>query len=441
MAGHIKPRKDSRGRTRYQARIPSPLNPRKDVVKTFDRKGEAERWLTAQAAAIETGAFTDPRRARRPLREVADAWREKWADLEPKTRVGYESMLSKHVLPAFGDAPVGSITPKALQQHFNGLSLAPKTLRNVYGVFGGVLRVAVEHRYISASPLGPVTLPRRVQRSRRMLFLTKKEVDQLAAAMPEQYRLPVLIAAYQGPRAGELWALRRKDVNPLTGDLHIVNAIKEINSSAETLDGDKGLIVGATKTHQDRKGKLPAFLRELLTTFLAEPSTPNRDGLVLVIRDTKDGPEFDRSPDPFDPDAVLFTTAGGSPIRHNTFYKRVFRPIIAGRPAAEATQGRRARPAVPGLWPKGHRLHRLRWHDLRHTCATLSLSIAPNLSVVKERLGHGDIRTTINTYGHLLPSVDAALADGLDALYNAPDNVEPIRRDHEDPPAGALVAA
>jgi len=53
----------------------------------------------------------------------------------------------------------------------------------------------------------------------------------------------------------------------------------------------------------------------------------------------------------------------------------------------------------------------------------------PNLSVVKDLLGHDDIRTTINIYGHLLPSVDAALADGLDALYSdAPDNVEPLRR-------------
>jgi integrase len=80
--------------------------------------------------------------------------------------------------------------------------------------------------------------------------------------MPERYRLPVLVAAYCGPRAGELWALRRKDVDLLHGDLLIRNAVKEINSSAATLDGDKGLIVGPTKTHQDRKGRLPAFLRE-----------------------------------------------------------------------------------------------------------------------------------------------------------------------------------
>lgn len=52
-----------------------------------------------------------------------------------------------------------------------------------------------------------------------------------------------------------------------------------------------------------------------------------------------------------------------------------------------------------------------------------------NLHVVKERLGHDDVRTTINVYGHLLPSVDAALADGVDAMHaEAADNVTPLRK-------------
>lgn len=441
MAGHIKPRRRANGTIGHQARVPHPTKPGKHIVKTFDRKGEAQQWINGQATSIDTGAFIDPRRAKRPLSEVIAAWRSTWVDLEPKTRAGYESILHKHVEPEFSASPVGNVSTEKLQQHFNALAqtLAANTLSNVYGVYSSIMRVAIERRYIArdANPLDAVKLPRKGKRSRRMLFLTKQEVDQLAAAMPERYRLPVLIAAYQGPRAGELWALRRKDVNPLTGDLEFKNAIKEVNSSAETLNSDKGLIVGATKTHQDRKGKLPRFLRELLTAFLAKPSTPNVDGTVLVIRDTEDGPEFDRSPDPFDPDAVLFTTVGGSPVRHNTFYKRQFRRVIAGRPAAEAKRGRAARPAVPGLWPKGHRLHRLRWHDLRHTCATLSLSIAPNLAIVKERLGHDDIRTTINLYGHLLPSADEALADGLDALYRSDDNVTPLRPEHEQGDAEA----
>jgi integrase len=109
-------------------------------------------------------------------------------------------------------------------------------------------------------------------------------------------------------------------------------------------------------------------------------------------------------------DELIFTTANRHPVRHGRFYGKVFRP------------------AVKRTWPEGHRLHRLRWHDLRHTCAALSLAVSPNLHVVKERLGHESITTTIDIYGHLLPSVDAALMDGLGELFdnaqkNAPDNV------------------
>ena len=86
-------------------------------------------------------------------------------------------------------------------------------------------------------------------------------------------------------------------------------------------------------------------------------------------------------------------------MRHGLFYRRVFRPAVE----RALTESKRA----------------LRFHDLRHTCASLSLAVSPNLHAVKERLGHEDIRTTINTYGHLVLSVDAALVDGLNEVFES----------------------
>jgi integrase len=231
-----------------------------------------------------------------------------------------------------------------------------------------VLRVAVERRYIAVNPCEAVKLPKKGSRPRaRMLFLAPPQVQTLADAMPEPYRLPVYVAAYCGLRAGELWALRRRDADLLHGVLHVERALKEINSSAESMAGDKGLIFGPTKTHAVRKLKLPAFLLPMIEAHLARA--------------------------PGKPDALLFPSPAGKPVRHNLFYKRVFKPAV--------------RTSLPAA------LHRLRWHDLRHTRAPLSLAVAPNLHVVKERLDHDDIRTTVNIYGHLLPSVDDALAAGL----------------------------
>jgi len=109
------------------------------------------------------------------------------------------------------------------------------------------------------------------------------------------------------------------------------------------------------------------------------------------------------------PDSLIFTTATGLPMRHGLFYKRVFKPAVT-----------RALPPDKQA---------LRWHDLRHTCASLSLAVSPNLATVMHRLGHGSIAITVDTYGHMVPSVDAALADGLSALFTAPapSNVTPLR--------------
>ena len=282
-----------------------------------------------------------------------------------------------------------------------------------------MLRVAVERRYIATNPCDAVKLPRKSKgraKPKRMLFLNPTEVRALADAMPRPAdRLAVYVAAYCGLRAGELWALTRKDIDLLHGTLAVERALKEINTSA---DQDKGLLVGPTKTHASRSMNLPASCATSRGASGApSPAGPNG---VAVIRDTDDGPEITTSSDPFDPDALVFTTRRATPSATTLVQAHV--QADAGRPTRLPCQGRDARTrcgprptASPAALPA--RLHGLRWHDLRHTCASLSLASTGSLHVVKERLGHDDIRTTINIYGHLLGVRGRGLADALDALH------------------------
>lgn len=213
--------------------------------------------------------------------------------------------------------------------------------------------------------------------------------------MPEHYRVPVYVAAWCGLRAGELWALRRDDVDLL----RVNEAIKEVTTeqAAETCL-TPSLAIGPPKSAaSNRTFKMPEPIVRLLREHLSQP-LPGGDS----------------------PEAFIFTTPSGLPVRHGMFYNRVFRGAIEGRKATKT------KPAIPALWPEGHRLHGLRWHDLRHTCASLSLAVTPSLHVVKERLGHEDIQTTVNIYGHLVPSVDEAVADGLGALFTAAEADEAL---------------
>jgi integrase len=116
---------------------------------------------------------------------------------------------------------------------------------------------------------------------------------------------------------------------------------------------------------------LPPFLVEELTVYLGDASD--------------------------DSDAFVFTAPEGGPLRHNLFYQRTFRPAVrrAGLP--------------PGL----------RFHDLRHTCAALLIAQRAHPKAMQERLGHSSITVTLDRYGHLFPSLDEALTEGLEGTYRA----------------------
>lgn len=382
MAGHI----TKRGK-RWRARYPDPLRGgTTQIERRFDTKTEAQDWLLDMQHSVKTGTFIDPAASARRFADVVDEWRGTWTDLEPKTKAGYESILNKHLLPRYEHAPIANITPDAVQKLVNELAKtkAPNTTRRVYTVLRAILALAVRRRYLATNPADQAKLPKKAPRNQARLYLSAAQVRDLAEAMPERYRVAVYVAAYCGLRAGELWALRRMDVDLLHNELHVRQALKDINTSSEHLSAkEKGLLFGPTKTHAARKLSLPSPIAAMLAEHLTG-SVPGGAG----------------------PDALIFTAPEGGPVRHGLFYQRVFKPTLRG-------DRKRKRPgALPAAY-KG-----LRWHDLRHTCAALSLEVQPNLAMVQARLGHEDIRTTINVYGHLLPSVEAALADGLTATFN-----------------------
>jgi integrase len=182
-------------------------------------------------------------------------------------------------------------------------------------------------------------------------------------------------------------------------------AIKDLNGR---------LIAGPTKTHQSRSLSIPAPLIGELEKALASPgvkvrsvrrirpeiapSRPLKGGYPAII-----GGELDWTDDAQAPARLLFTTVGGSPIQHSNFYERIFRPTVLT------------------LWPPPHRLSKLRFHDLRHTAASLAIAATGNLGIVQKRLGHSSITTTFDRYHHLLPDADKSLADALGAMFDATD--------------------
>lgn len=213
------------------------------------------------------------------------------------------------------------------------------------------------------------------------IILTRDEVEALAEAITPHFRLLVYTAAYTGLRAGELGAMRRRDVDLLHRFLNVERGLKDVSGE---------LIFGPTKTAKARRVALPKFLVQMLSGHL----------------EALEG----------GPDVLVFRGPDGGMHRHNNFYGRHFKPTVERRYCVgcdtTVVRGATACPDCGGgdlryvLPPEKHGL---RFHDLRHTCASLLIAAGAHPKAIQEHLGHKDIQTTFNVYGHLLPGLTRRL--------------------------------
>ena len=192
-----------------------------------------------------------------------------------------------------------------------------------------------------------------------MRFLTTSEVDRLAAAMDPRYRAVVLLAAYGGLRAGELFGLRAKRVDVLRRQVAIAETVVDVGGH---------LHFGPPKTRAGHRSvPLPRVASEPLGEHLAT---------------------FARTPED-----LVFTAPEGGPVSLNVWRRRFWVP---------ATK-------AAGL---GH----LRPHDLRHTAVALWIAAGAHPKEVAVRAGHTSVSFTLDRYGHLFPGSEEVLNDSLDAL-------------------------
>jgi len=366
---------------RWQARIPDPARPgtTHKIERQFASEREAKAWLVSQQAAEQVGGWIDPRAAERPFAEVLTAWQQGWTGrLSPNTARRYRSIIDTYLTPEFGTATVGAITHERVQRYINRLNeqgTSPGTVRNVYAVLRTAFAKAVKLGAVKVNPCTDIDLPRANREP--MLFLTAEQVRAVAEKIDAHYRVLVYVAAYAGLRAGELAGLQRQDVDLLRNVLHVRRAMKDVNGKLE---------LGPTKTHAQRTVSLPTFLRNMLNEHLLAS-----DG----------GPE-----------SFVFTLKSGGPLRHGLVYGRYFKRAVAGWTDKRGKQ-------YPGSLPA--ELHALRFHDLRHTCAALSIEAGAHPKLIQQQLGHSSITVTLDRYGHCFPSMATALADALDATFSAGD--------------------
>lgn len=350
---------------------------------------EAVRWRRERMAEVDKGTHLvgDPKRKFGGYAaERVAAWRKH----KDTTRAQVDSHMRNHLLPYFGDRPIGSIRPAHVEAWVARTEqvIAPSTLRVVFAWLNRIMGDAVRDRLIRDNPCTGIELPEVVEREVQPLPLDA--VDALAEAMPPHLRAAVLVAAWAGLRQGEVLGLRTHRLD-LLGRGHDERGRRKppsiyVAEQLQTIGGAAPVLVPPKTKRSVRRVPIPPHLVEVLAAHLAA-YPPGDNGFV-------------------------FTNTVGRPIRRNLFGE-VWRPAVA---RAGLTKG-------------------TRFHDLRHTYASMLIEAGESVVVVSKRLGHASATETLDTYGHMWPDSDEFTVSALAAAY------EKHAACVSDVSAGATVAA
>ena len=325
------------------------------ITRTFTARDDAEDWLAERRIEVKRGIWKPPAAPLPTLADYAARWvaqrrNRKGELLRPRTRVEYERIITRG-LGALAGLPLDKITAASVRDWYATLEEHPAQQANSYALLGAIMHTAVQDDLIVKTPCtirgGSVK-----DRVTETTPLTVSQIHDLADAMPVNYRAIVHVAAFGGLRMGELFALRREDIDPDGAWVAVRHAVTFTPGKVH---------VGKTKSDAgNRLVMLPPHVAPILRDHLRVWTGPAQDDLV-------------------------FTSGRGSRLRPATLY-RVFYP---------------ARKAIGR--------EDLRWHDLRHTGATLAAQAGASLRELQRRIGHSTVEAAMR-YQHATDERDAELA-------------------------------
>jgi integrase len=355
--------------------------------KQFYAKSEKDANVKLRKALdeLERGALITEKD--QTLRQYLEHWLEhvQRPSLKLSSYVRYRGLLNQHILPALGHLQLQKLKPEHLEAFYARLQeekgLSAKTVRLVHGILHQALEKAVRRRRIAHNVCNDVTLPR-VERQEVRTLTAEQAQKLLETARGHRLEVLLALALTTGMRRGELLGLQWKDVSWKDGSLQVCRTVNRY--------GGHGLRVSEPKTAKSRrKILLPAFVLELLKEHRAHQ---------LEAR-LQAGPAWE------DHDLVFANSCG-----------RFLNPGHLGSDFQKLL----TKAGIPHL----------RFHDLRHSCASLLLSSGVNPKVVQELLGHSHINMTLGTYSHVLPGMHEGAMEKMDHLFKGPE--EPQENGEEE---------
>jgi integrase len=373
--GSIYRRKDGRWVGQYTVQTADGPKYRYIYGKKGDKREDVATKLTRAMADRDGGLIFDAGTV--TLSDYLDRWLSDSVrdTVRQNTFDNYAYLVRKHIKPTLGRVKLKGLTPA----HVRGLyrekldsGLSSRTVNYIHVTLHKALKQAMNDGLIPRNVTDAVKAPRPAKKEVQALdpgqvraFLEAARGDRLEALYE--------VAVTTGLRQGELLGLRWADIDLEAGKLAVRRALVAGSVGSRT-----GARFDAPKNSKSRRTvKLTASAVEALKRHKA---AQNEERLKLGSL--------------WEDHNLVFPNRAGKPMDHNNLYRRDFKKMLA-------------KAGLPQTF---------RFHDLRHTCATLLLLKNVNQKVVQEILGHATITQTMDTYSHVLPTMQDTATEAMENI-------------------------
>lgn len=335
---------------------------KRKIVSGFNTKAEAEREYSKVVCNIQDGnKVTENKKI--TFEEAANLYLELHVEVHCRknTVTGYKGYLRNHILPFLGQMKLIDINPMVIQKFIQiklKTELSKETINKLIILIGSIFQKMVDDEIINKNPVKKIK-KLKPDHKEELKILSVEEIKILLDTTKLHYNdfYPLLVTAlYTGMRQGELLALTWEKINWITHKLSV-----DKSYSHGYLDIPK-------TRNSIRKVDMSKELAKVLKKWQIQ-CPPGKDNLV-------------------------FPNSSGEYQDANNLIKRRFLPVL-----------RRAG------------LARIRFHDLRHTYASLLLAKNIPAKYIQNQLGHSSIQITMDRYAHIMPEIREQSVNILDNLF------------------------
>jgi integrase len=355
----------------------------------------AEEVLAKRLQELHSGTYVEPKES--TFSDFKTVWMRDYAEGEGEIRQStlenYRGYFKNHLIPAFGDRLLDSLTTKDIQGFKARLlasgkkvivegeiiteGLSPQTAKHVIRLLRQMLDHACDWGYLRSNPAAKVKNPKIPRREQDAY--SPEEVRRFLEKLPENWYAFFICSVVGGLRVGEVIAMKWQNVDWERGQYFV----------KESWSRPQGGRPGHFSTPKTEASIAPVDLTpSCLEALRAHRKLQSEEKL-------KTGGQY--------PDHdLVFATAKGMPLSDGNLTRRIFSPTLT-----EAN------------------LRRIRLHDLRHTCASLLIAQNESPKYIQKQMRHSSIQVTFDTYGHLFPDTNREASKRLDStIFGKQQNAE-----------------